>query len=958
MTECPFPVATYRLQFNADFRLSDATSLVEYLAKLGITDIYASPILTSRKGSRHGYDVTDPTQIDPDIGTVNDFEQLQNELMKHEMRLILDIVPNHMAASSENRWWMDVLENGSESVFASYFDIDWHPPTRNLEGKVLLPVLGRPFGEILDNGELRLTLDNGKFFVQYFDSIFPLMPRSYRRLLKHRIDELKNVLSEDSPDFQEYSGIIAALSSLSESTRSKSEAENRVRLDGVRERLQRLLTDNSEIAAFVNENIIVFNGRSGDPASLCALEHLLGEQHFRLAYWQDRNQAINYRRFFAISDLVGMRVEDPLVFDATHDQIFHLCAKGAIRGLRVDHIDGLRDPVGYLNRLQERLVASQPPESGPPYVLVEKILLNNESLSEDWAVSGTTGYEFLNAANGLFVCPSGACRLEKIYFDFISKEMNFTDVIYEKKKLVMNTLLRVEMRSLGRQLADLAAHDRYARDILRPELMDALIEVTACISVYRTYIRNLDAPDSAKLMIERAIEEAGRRRPRLSRKCFAFLGDVLTLSNPPHILPDQREERLAFVMRWQQFTGPIVAKGIEDTALYVYYPLLSLNEVGGNPEPSKILGWEKFVEFIRGRQRLWPDSLNATSTHDSKLSEDVRARLNVLSEIPDEWAKEISEWSKENELHKQVVGRRKVPDANEEYLIYQAVIGILPADRSELNSISERLQAYAIKAIREAMVHTRWTEPNTAHELSVSRFIQKVISPQENSAFLSRIAPFLQKVDHAGMINGLSQALLKITCPGVSDFYQGSEFWNRNLVDPDNRGRVDFQIRTDDLQALVDCAHGETMEIANNLLTQWHDGRVKLYMIWKALGYRRQHPVLFREGEFIPLEVVGDQFHHIIAFLRRHGKEQALIVIPRWVANMPNSVDTILAGRFWRGTNLRLPPTTSNSWRNVFTAKACDIKIEGNNSFIAVGDLLADFPVALLVPSETSTAGM
>jgi len=958
MPDSSVPEATYRIQFNSEFRFSGAIALVDYLAKLGITDIYASPILTSRKRSTHGYDVTDPAQIDPDIGSANEFEQLQNKLIEHGMRLILDIVPNHMAASSENRWWMDVLENGSESVFASYFDIDWHPPSRNLEGKVLLPVLGRSFGETLDRGELRLIFQNGKFFVQYFDSIFPLMPRSYRRLLKHHIDELKTMLSEDSAAFQEYSGIIAALSSLSESTRSTPEAEKRVRQDAVRERLQLLVSENPGIATFIDENIANFNGRKGDAASLNALEHLLGEQHFRLAYWQDPNEGINYRRFFAITDLVGIRAEDPLVFDATHSQIFQLFAKGAIRGLRVDHIDGLRDPVGYLNRLRERLVASQPPESGAPYVLVEKILARDESLPEDWSVSGTTGYEYLNAANGLFVCPSGARKLEKIYSDFISKELSFANVVYEKKKLVMNTLLRVEMRSLGRQLADLAAHDRYARDILRPELMDALIEVTACFPVYRTYIRNLDAPDSAKLMIERAIDEASVRRPQLSRMCFAFLLDVLTLSNPPHILPDQREERLAFVMRWQQFTGPIVAKGLEDTALYVYYPLLSLNEVGGNPEQSKVLPRGDFVEFMRERQQRWPDSLNATSTHDTKLSEDVRARLNVLSEIPDEWANEIATWSKENEPHKQVFDGRKVPDANEEYLIYQALAGMWPTDPSELISISERLQAYAIKAIREAMVHTRWTEPNTAHELAVSSFIQRILSPQDNSSFVCRVAGFLQKVAYAGMINGLGQTLLKIACPGVPDFYQGSDLWNLKLVDTDNSRPVDFQVRTQALQGLAGSADVEAAGIAGNLLTQWPDGRIKLYIIWKALGYRRQHPALFRKGEFIPLAADGDRSHHIVSFIRRHGKEQAVIVIPRWVANIPNSVDTTLAGGYWRGTNLRLPPATSNSWRNVFTAKTCDSRLEGSNPFIAVGDLFADFPIALLVPNETTTAGI
>lgn len=517
MHHSSIPGATYRLQFNEKFRFSDATALIDYFAKLGITDIYASPILTSRRGSQHGYDVTEPTQIDPEIGSAQDFEQFENELLARGMRLILDIVPNHMAASNENRWWMDVLENGGESVFASYFDIDWHPPSRNLEDTVFLPVLGRPFGDVLDRGELRLAFESGKFFVRYFESIFPLMPRSYRRLLKHRVDELKSKLSEDSPAYQEYAGIIAALSSLSEITRSKGDAEKRVRFDSIRERLQRLVTSNGEIAAFIDENIASFNGTPGDPASLCALEHLLGEQHFRLAYWQDPNEGINYRRFFAISDLVGIRAEDPHVFDATHEQIIQLSAKGAIRGLRVDHIDGLRDPAGYLNRLQERLVAAHSPESGHPYILVEKILSRTESLPEDWPVSGTTGYEYLNAANGVFVCPSGARKLEEFYFEFISKEMNFADVMYEKKKLVMNTLLRVEMRSLGRQLADLAAQDRYARSLLRPELMDTLIEVTACFPVYRTYIRNLEVPDSAKQLIERAIDDAKTRPPRLSR---------------------------------------------------------------------------------------------------------------------------------------------------------------------------------------------------------------------------------------------------------------------------------------------------------------------------------------------------------------------------------------------------------------------------------------------------------
>jgi (1->4)-alpha-D-glucan 1-alpha-D-glucosylmutase len=948
MATAPVPIATYRLQFNSDFRFTDATALVEYLAKLGITDIYASPILASRKGSKHGYDATDSTQIDPDIGTPQEFEQLENALLEHGMRLILDIVPNHMAASSENRWWMDVLENGNDSVFASFFDIDWHPPARNLEGRVLLPVLGRPFGETLDRRELQLKFENGRFFVQYFDSKFPLMSRSYRRVLKQRMEELKSRLSEDSPAYQEYSGIVAALSSFSETGRQKGDAERRVQLEAVRGRLRRLASENSEVASFIEENVGIFNGKADDPASLCALERLLDEQHFRLAYWQDPNEGINYRRFFAISDLVGIRAEDQLVFDATHDQIFNLYAKGAIRGLRIDHIDGLRDPAGYLNRLQERLVEAQP-GSQAPYVAVEKILSRGESLPGDWAVSGTTGYDYLNAANGLFVCPSGARTLERIYFDFISKEMDFADVVYEKKKLVMNSLLRVEMRSLGRQLADLAAHDRYARDILRPELLDALIEVTACVSIYRTYIRTIEPSEWAKQVIEDAIEEASRRRPHLSPASFAFLRDVLTVANPPHVLPEQREDRLAFAMRWQQFTGPIVAKGVEDTALYVYYPLLSLNEVGGNPEPSKATTLEDFAEFIQERQRHWPDSLNATSTHDTKLSEDVRARLDVLSEIPEEWATAIAEWARENEEHRQTVNGRPVPDANEEYLIYQALMGLWPTNPSELPSISRRLQEYAIKATREAMVHTRWTEPNAEHERAVCDFIQRILSRQTGSPFLESVARLHRKVAHAGAINGLGLTLLKIASPGVPDFYQGSELWNLSLVDPDNRRPVDFSIRTEAFRSLIARARLDPVCNIREMWKNWSDGGVKLFTIWKALCCRRQYAELFREGEFIPVEVAGGRSRHLISFLRQRGSEQALIAIPRWTAGHLDGDDCTLPEGFWADTALQLPPGSPLCWRNVFTGKTIDNKSGEGNPYLVAGEVLAHFPVALLI---------
>jgi (1->4)-alpha-D-glucan 1-alpha-D-glucosylmutase len=947
MANIPVLAATYRFQFNSEFRFADGSALVNYLADLGITDVYASPILSSRKGSKHGYDVTDPTQIDPEIGSVQDFEELQSKLLERGMHLVLDIVPNHMAASNENRWWMDILENGPSSGFASYFDVDWHPPSRNLDGKVLLPILAHPFGEVLDRGELKLIFEGGKLYVQYVESMFPLTPRSYRRLLKHRVEELKASLSEESPVYQEYSGIIAALSQAPEGARSDMSTHKRGQIDAVRERLQKLAAENPPISSFIERNIADFNGKAGDVASLCALEHLLGDQHFMLAYWQDPNEGINYRRFFAISELVGVRVEDPLVFEATHDHILRFASRPAVRGVRVDHIDGLLDPAGYLNRLQERLTAARPEESDRPCILVEKILSRDECLPEDWPVSGTTGYEYLNAANSLFVSPSGAKEIENAYFDFIGTKINFADVMYDKKKLVMNTLLRVEMRSLGRQLVNLASHDRYARNLLRQELMDVLIEVTACLPLYRTYIRNLDVTESAKQLIDQAVQDAHKRRPRLSRACFNFLRDVLTLANPPHILADQREERLAFVMRWQQFTGPIVAKGIEDTALYVYYPLLSLNEVGGSPEPSRLMSWDYFCNFILQRQKHWPNTMNAASTHDTKRSEDARARINVLSEIPGEWAKVLGEWAKRNEAHKQAVDRGKVPDANEEYLIYQTLIGLWPTEMSELPAITKRLRDYAIKATREASVHTRWSEPNKPHEQAICNFIDQILSPHINNAsFLRDVSGFMEKIAYAGMINSLGQTLLRIACPGVPDFYQGTELWDYHLVDPDNRGSVNFPLRTQALKDIIELDRSDNSGVASLLFANWPNGHIKLYLIWKVLGYRNEHPELFADGEFIPVQCAGPRSLNILSFLRRHGNEQALTVISRWQVNSPADA----AGRqnFWKGTVLQLAADCAPAWRNIFTTQRIISTPDARNRSIPIGDILKDLPIALL----------
>ncbi len=942
-----FPTATYRVQLNNNFRFADARKILDYLQSLGISDLYLSPILMSRKGSDHGYDVTDPTRINPDLGTEEEFSALQAELQERGMGLLLDTVPNHMAASAENPWWMDVLENGAQSAFAAFFDIEWHPHSRSLDGKILLPVLGRPFGEVLESGEIKLSFQEGRFFFQYFDALFPLAPGSYHTILNHRAERLKELVGEESATYHEYAGILASLLELVRSDRRSGEtaADRRMRYESARERLWSLMKSSGEARNFVEENLREINGIEGDPASYGFLQRLLAEQNYKLAFWQNLNESINYRRFFTIADLVGVRVEDPLVFEATHGYVLRLVSKNPFAGLRVDHIDGLRDPLAYLNKLQERLSSGDNRE-GKSYVVVEKILARQESLPDDWPVSGTTGYDYLNEANGIFVDAEGVGRIDEIYSAFIGRKQNFADVVYQKKKLVMSTLLGVEMRTLGRQLAELAAQDRYARELNRGQLIDALIEVTACLRVYRTYIRNMDVPAPAVQKIEQSVTQARNRATHLSPACFDFIRDVLLLLNPPHVLADQREARLTFVMRWQQFTGPILAKGLEDTALYVYHPLLSLNEVGGSPCASEVPSCNEYYAFLENRQLRWPASLDASSTHDTKRSEDVRARLNVLSELPDEWKGNLERWATLNAEHKQDVGGQSVPDRNEEYYLYQTLLGVWPLDKESCAGLLERVQAHLVKAIREAMVHTRWTRPNQKHEDALQRFVANILSSQFSAEFLREFREFQKKVAYFGMINGLSQTLLKIAAPGVADFYQGSELWDLRLVDPDNRGAVDFDKRMAILETITNAEAVESGRELHDLVQHWQDGRIKMYLIWRAVHFRGEHQDLFREGELVPIQVAGRYGRNVIAFLRRRGEESALVVVPRFLSQVCAAICPI-SDVDWGDTTLILPQEAPREWNSVLTRTRLASQKKDSGMSLMVNDLLRDFPVAL-----------
>jgi (1->4)-alpha-D-glucan 1-alpha-D-glucosylmutase len=951
MTLPRIPLSCYRLQFNRDFTFRHATASLNYLSRLGITDVYASPLLQSRSGSQHGYDVTDPSRINGELGDEQQFEAFQSALQKESMGLLLDIVPNHMAASPENPWWMDVLENGPGSSYAAFFDIDWHPPSRTLDNKILLPVLGNFYGETINNGEFKIEFRDGTFSIRYYDMSFPLAPKTYRKILKHREHVLEKNLGHQSSAFQEYLGIVAALAALREreSLTIDAAGQRRLEVQGIKERLRKLYDANPQVQQFIRDNLRFFNGRRNDSTSFRDLDRLLAEQAYVLSYWQNVNEAINFRRFFTISDLIGVRVEDSVVFDATHQVVLNLIERKAVTGLRIDHIDGLRDPLAYLLRLQESASFShQKEKSADFYVIVEKILSGTEELPAEWPVQGTTGYEYLNALNRLFVHPDGARQIEQNYFKFLGRKPAYDNLLYEKKKLVMATLLSAEMRYLGRQLGVLSQNDRYARDLPQMELSQALIETTACLSVYRTYIRSMEVPAEAKHEINRAVDAARLRNPRLDAAFFNFVRDVLLLHDEGHLFAEQREARLAFVMRWQQFTGPIVAKGLEDTVLYIYTPLLSLNEVGGNPSPSAITA-PTFFDLVSEQKKHGQHGMSCTSTHDTKRGEDVRARINVLSEIPGGWQKHVNRWASWNANRKQKVDHHVAPDRNEEHLLYQTLIGAWPLREKELPQFRKRLEAYMIKANREAMVHTRWTRPNAAHERAVTSFVRAILKPAKSNLFLNDFLPFQKKIAEYGMLNGLAQVLIKMTSPGVPDFYQGCDLWDLRLVDPDNRGPVDFKHRDALLAEIEKKSSQDLARYCRELVENWRDGLVKLYLIWKILNVRRNYSRLFSEGEFAPLEISGKRESSVIAYARRREHDWILTVAPRWLARAKAQLTWSFMQKFWSGSKLNLPVNAPSSWLNPLTGETLVASPGQKGSNLPMSDILKNFPVALLV---------
>ena len=962
------PLATYRLQLNRNFTFAQATQLVPYLAQLGASHVYCSPYLKARPGSNHGYDIVDHNTLNPEIGTQQEFEVFCRTLHAHDMGQILDLVPNHMGImGADNQWWLDVLENGPASAYASFFDIDWHPLKKELCGKVLLPILGKSYGNTLEDGELKLRFDSecNSFNVWYHHHRLPIAPREYPRLLRHRLSLLETQMRPDDPNLQELTSLVTAFDNLppQQATSPDKILERRRDQELFKKRLAALMEISIPIKQMLTDTLNDYNGIVGTPESFNLLHELLEAQSWRIANWHVASDEINYRRFFDINDLAALRMEDCHVFETTHQLVLELVAEGKVDGLRIDHPDGLFDPPQYFQRLQDRVAMRSSPVDGEKsvYIVAEKILASHESLREDWAIHGTTGYDFCNLVNGLFVNSRARTTLERTYRSFTHTRPDFEELVHHSKHQIMKHAMSSELNVLAGQLSRICELRPHTRDFTTNNLRHALAEVIACLPVYRTYVRCNQVTALDRRYVEWAVARAKKLTQIMDISIFDFLGSVLLLDAATDKDPLYANAITTFAMKFQQFSSPVMAKGYEDTAFYRYHRLISLNEVGGNP---RIFGISINAFHAENAKRLayWPHAMLNTSTHDSKRNEDVRARINVLSEISSHWHKRVLRWQLLNKSKKLFINDEEIPSANDEYLIYQTLVGVWPLGElteAKHQSLCERLEHYMLKAVREAKQHTSWINSNASYEEGLLVFIRKLLNISEKNAFLSDFQIFHQTIGLCGMLNSLSQLLLKLTVPGVPDIYQGNELWNFSLVDPDNRQPVNYaqcQQLLKELAMHVSVPKNELAQKVKLLLTDMTDGRAKLYLTWQLLQSRRRWPDVFLHGTYLPLSVTGPYKEHICAFARQTDDVTLVIVAPRlFYRLMPIMADELrhelpLGEIAWENaTMIRIPNLiTGKQGINVLTGESVSLMQAGNLSQLSAATLLTSFPVALL----------
>ncbi len=961
------PNATYRLQLNRDFGFSDARALVPYLHALGISHCYVSSYLKARPGSLHGYDIVDHGAFNPEIGDRAAHTAWVAELAAHDMGHILDLVPNHMGVGgADNRWWLDVLEHGEASPYAEYFDIDWWPVLPGLHGRVLLPVLGGHYGAVLERGELEPRYDpqKGSFSIWYYEHRFPLDPVSYPLILESVAAALRGAHEKDArlAALQE---LIGALRSLpARDTREPRKQRERVAAAARHQRELAALTQSwNEVATQIDTALQALRGTPGEADSFDRLHSLLEVQAYRLACWRVAADEINYRRFFDINELAGLRMEQPRVFADTHRLVLELIADKTLQGLRIDHPDGLRDPLGYLHRLRDAISAAG--GAADFYLIVEKILMPHEHLPESWPVDGTTGYEFGALVNGLFVDPAGERPLTRLYARYAGVHRDFDALLYERKKLIIRAVLSSELTVLAGQLSRIAQRDRHTRDYTLNGLREALTELVACFPVYRSYADANGLGEQDRRYLDWALILAERHSRSVDPSLFAFLRELLELEGRAASDGGLRTAALDFVARLQQYTAPVMAKGMEDTCFYIDNRLTSLNEVGGHPGRFGV-SVAAFHHANQERQRRWPRAMLTTSTHDSKRSEDMRARLNVLSELPHLWRQHVGRWSRINAARKRLADGARVPSRNDEYLLYQTLLGVwplVPLDADGVERLCHRVTAYMLKAVREAKVHSAWLNPDLEYEAGVDDFVRALLRPSPVNAFLADFGGFQRQVARIGVYNSLAQTLLKLTAPGVPDIYQGCELFAFRLVDPDNRTPVDYasrQARLDALEPMLSAQRDVSAEVLA-LLDAPEDGRAKLYLTARVLRLRRARAALFEHGVYRPLDAQGSCAEQVCTFARcAEDGTCAVIVAPcRFGALTAAATRTPLGAAVWEDTSVVLPeaavqtpsdPPDGPRWHEVLTGRRFTAERGADGRVrLALSRLLDSFPVALLL---------
>ena len=949
-TEHPrIPSSTYRLQFNRQFTFAHAHEIVPYLHALGITDCYASPYFQARAESLHGYDITDHNKLNAAIGTRAEYDAWISELQAHGMGQILDFVPNHMGiGESLNEWWMDVLENGPSSQYAPYFDIDWHPLKSDLRDKVLLPILGDQYGRVLERGELQVHFDAGAFYLGYYNRQFPIAPGTYRHILELALENLSEHKEEEF--YAELQSILTALEYLPRRTETDPErvAERAREKEIVKRRLERRCQEAPEVQRGIERALATINGKPGDSRSFDALDELLNAQSYRLAFWRVAAEEINYRRFFDVNDLAAIRMELPEVFDAAHTLLLELIHAGAITGLRIDHPDGLYLPNEYFEKLQrkcaEALGIESPRDGRAIYLVLEKILTGWESLRHDWPVHGTTGYDFLNQAIGLFVNGAAEREITATFQKFIGHSMHFGHLVYAKKRLIMRLSLANDVNVLASMFDRLSERNRWYRDFTLDALTRAVRETIACFPVYRTYLApGRPVSDADAAVIERAVAAAKRRNLAVEESVFNFLRDILLFRFPENLDEEERAEHVHFVLKFQQSTGPIMAKGLEDTAFYIYNRLAALNEVGGEPQQFG-LSIDQFHEQNIARQRDWPGSLLATSTHDTKRSEDVRARMVAVSELPLVWRRSLSRWRTLNRPFKQIIDDTEAPDRNEEYLLYQILLGTWPTEPfgempdDAREKYIDRIRQYMAKALKEAKVNTSWIRPNEQWDSAMGNFVSRILEKSPKNKFLPSFTPVAEEIARLGAINSLSQLLLKLAAPGVPDIYQGNEIWDYSLVDPDNRRPVDYARRQKMLDGLQNAQGAE-------LLGSWPDGRIKLFSTQRLLLFRRNHLELFQSGSYLPLSVAGTFAECCVGFAREHEDRFILVLAPR----LTSRIGFPPLGDRWGDTSVQLPEGFENKIaQDIFTSEVRNLQ----GSSLALAQIFSTLPFAVLTNAQ------